>query len=253
MKTKRNFSLGIKIASILSAVAILSVGFASWLIVSAPQDQQFTTGSFTVETVEMKSATISQITATDNTVVFGKGTAPSGEGVTNHGWLKAPSIGEEDLNSSFTFTLASKDGQETSALNLNEVLDKLTIVLTVPEAYKTAAAATPSVLGAPTLTYSYTPTGGTEQTGTANTLTDGTVTLEIDLDNANVNSINVTLNISFAWGAKTGGANPFTYYNAQAYTDDLGIEAKGVLDTVYGLNGQNYGLTISGTLLPDLQ
>lgn len=243
MKTKRNFSIGIKIASILSAVAILSVGFASWLIVNAPNDQTYVDGSFTVEAVEMKSATISAITASDSSVVFGKGAAPSGEGVTNYGWLKATDVGADDLSASFSFTLTSKDGKTPSELALKDVLKKLTIVLDTPDEFDTAVAS--GVLGAPTVEYSY----GENKTGSSSTLTDGKVTLEIDLSAVTETSIDVTLDLTFAWG--TNG-NPFTYYNAQEYTDSLGEEAFGVLDTVYGLENANYTITISGTLIDEL-
>ncbi|MBO5907951.1 MAG: hypothetical protein J6Q85_07375 [Clostridia bacterium] len=243
MKTKRNFSIGIKIASILSAVAILSIGFASWLIVSAPNDQTYADGSFTVQAVEMKSATISGITSSDSSVVFGKGAAPSGEGVTNYGWLKATDVGNDDLNASFSFTLTSKDGKDPSELALNEVLKTITIVLDTPDAFDAAVA--DGYLGAPTVSYSY----GESVTASSSNFADGKVTLVIDISEVDIASIDVTLNLTFAWG--TNG-NPFTYYNAQAYTPELASEAFEVLDAVYGLKDAKYSITISGALIDRL-
>ena len=241
MKTKR-FSLGVKIASILSAVAILSVGFASWLIVSAPENKTYSEGAFTVETVAMKTAEFSEITVVDGTVVFGKGDDPA---ETNYGWLKATNVGADDLSAQLTFTISTKDENNTSQLQLNEVLQKVTITLDTPTEFDSLVGNT---LAAPTITYTYS-TNVTETTEAAD-FTEGKVALDIDLSNVDAISIEVTVDITFAWG--TDG-NPFTYYNSLQYTEQLGEEAFNVLNGVYGLKDAKYSVTIAGTLKEGLQ
>ena len=241
MKTKR-FSLGVKIASILSAVAILSVGFASWLIVSAPQEATYDSGAFTVHTVAMKTAEIKELEATDSTVIFGKGADPTG---TNYGWLKADGVDNEDLSAQLTFTIATKDENNTSQLQLKDVLQKVTITLDTPTEFDNLVG---TALAAPTITYTYS-TNVTETTEAAD-FTEGKVALDIDLSNVDAISIEVTVDITFAWGAKS---NPFTYYNGQPYTQILGTEAFNVLNGVYGLKDAKYSVTIAGTLKEGLQ
>lgn len=258
MKTKRNFSLGIKIASILSAVAILSVGFASWLIVSNPVPATHNTGSFQIETVEMRTATIAvnEEKTKDTLIVFGAAKGTIAENDT--GWLRAPkddngNIIEENLTATIVFDVTA-EGKNASGENITiaDAIDTITIKLgdesgMLPGAYNakvTVGGEEKSVLAAPVVKYQI--GGGVEQTAT---LENGAFTIE-NFDTVSTESVEITVKLTFDWGEATDGQNPLTYYNNITNpTEAQATEAYDVLNSIRALNGLTYKLTVSGTVL----
>ena len=71
IKKRKKFALSLKVLSLLSCIAVLSVGFASWIITGG--DTEETTGNVSAETVENRKTTITIDTAGegyDTTVLF---------------------------------------------------------------------------------------------------------------------------------------------------------------------------------------
>ena len=238
-KTKRKVSLGIKIASILTCVALLSVGFASWLILQ-PVQNATETGSFTVYTVEENNIriTATPVDANDTTIVFGK------EDNVTENWLVASNydgtaVENDNLATEFTVEYTS------SNLNLAEVVDNLVFTMEVPSAYTTAVTA--GAVANPVLSYTYqvyddsSSAYGTAQTGSG--VSGLTITQALTDIEAKKVKLNVT--ITFDWGTTTGGENPYKYYNSLDYSTPNSLAAKTLLQSVYGLNGLNYSLTAS--------
>jgi hypothetical protein len=62
---KMKFSLGMKIVSLLSCVALVSMGFASWWILKLPETDPYTNGSFTAYAVAEKNITIDNFVFTE--------------------------------------------------------------------------------------------------------------------------------------------------------------------------------------------
>ena len=45
-----------------------------------------------------------------------------------------------------------------------------------------------------------------------------------------------TCHIEFTWGSEFGNKNPYKYYNSQAYTTDLGLDAEAKLKALANLD-----------------
>lgn len=262
---KFKFSLGMKIASILSCIALVSVGFASWWIVKPPQTKT-ASGSFEVYTVSTKNITISEPTFTDVTldkdgkdetvssskIIFGKKDFPANK--TNYKWLLAgKEIYDENLTATMNFTVSVTDGDtNTGTSNVSDFLENVKLTLEVPAKLKTAI----SNKYLANAKIAYTTTGGTAKSGEVSIDgTKDTVELLIDMTGANsadadnpVYSVGVTVTFTFAWGEKFHNENPYTYFNAQAYAENLATEAQGVLGDITELNGDTYKATLVGTL-----
>ncbi len=265
MKRKKlKFSLGLKIASILSCLALVSIGFASWWIVKPPETKT-TEGSFEVYAVSTKDITISapEFAEGKADIIFGKADFP--EGQTNHKWLLATDVGDENLTATMTFTVSVTDGgKSTGTSNVYDFLKEVKLTMTVPAALKTAL--TGEYVDATQSKITYTTVGGTEKSGeVAIDGTKDTVELLIDMSGATaandeapvVYSVDVTVTFAFAWGEQfpsssedpdAYGENPYIYFNKQAYTEDLAAKANNVLTALFGLNNTTYSVTLEGVL-----
>ena len=243
---KTKLSLGLKIASILSCVAILSAGFAAWCIVQTPS-KLLENGSFTVYTVTQKEITVTNASITPATIVFGKPTSTT----TSTTWLVAKDesgapMATDVLTATLTFTVGIKDDTETA---LNELVDDITITFAPNDATKTNfnTAITgvkvndidKSYIAAPTIT------GDGITSVSAYNTTDSNLVVSIPA--ANTNTMTVTATITFDWGTLTGGDNPFDYYNTKDYAT-YSAEALLMLQKVALLKDGGYNITIGATL-----
>ena len=264
VKVKSKFPLGIKIASILACVAVLSVGFASWLILR-PVETKTQQGSFTVYTVEENNVTITvapvvagvstpseEQMAAAATMVFGKGehTASSSD------WLKAQSdVAEENLSVVFKVTF------ESDNLDLDEAVSKLNLDFAIGSgvlsSFKNAVSA--GYVANPVITYSETAADATDFASVSYVASNGAATLSIDAPEAK--TATVYFKVVFDWGTVTGGENPYKFFNGKSSsaivnsetsaTYDYSHLAGDLLEAVYGLNGGGYTLTVSTTAISD--
>ena len=231
---KRKFALSMKIAAMLSCIAIASVGFASWLIVNQPE-QQNATGSITASAVGEANFTL---TATNPATVinFGKAGTPS----PNHNWLVANNVGEEVLTSAITVVYTTTNvNKGTITVNLESLLDT-TADLTVLKGLITnkyitltvglySDAALETAIGTPA---AYVP------------------------ETAEINAYEMTLNASgtfyvgvkFAWGEAFGNENPYTYFNELEKSAELVTKAQTALGALKDAADDklNYTVTITG-------
>ena len=235
-KTKK-FSLGVKIASILTCVALTAVGFASWLIIK-PAETKTETGSFTVYTVEENNITITVAVkeGSNSTIIWGKGAEP--QTPTASPWLLTTDVANENLSATFTVTVTSTKGtggNVTTGMPLDDIISTINVGFEMVDSenlYSTAMGN--GYVSAPTIKVK----DNTAKTWSSNSASD---TLAPTAD-ATTMSFDVV--VTFAWG--TNG-NPYTYYNGQAYTETLATQAKACLDAVNGLKEVGYKLTFSTT------
>lgn len=255
MKSNKKFSLGVKIASILSCVAVLSVGFASWLIVNIPTETNNTVGSFEVYTVVDESVTLTYDWGDDGEDDFQKNgenyvTDPSGNKVyttvatekakitfgkpsdaDNSGWLRAgDDVDPEKLTAKVEVTISNfaKLTGFTASITAS-AFSGLT-------GSSTSGDTSDDLLVTPTVRY-LTSTG---------TNADGDDSGSLDADElASVNGV-VVVEFVFAWGAAFGGNNPYTYYNGQTYSAELGTQAnKNLTDIQEALASAKYSVTFT--------
>lgn len=249
MKSK----LTISIASILSVLVLVGVGFAAWVIIN-PNVKKEAESTITAETVTDKSYTLEAAFAADEKIVFG---AP--ETMDNSkAWFTADDkTAKEDLTAKLTLTLNYKDWSvipnefsvtmktkkgEANDTVFNSLRDGTDSALTGTLANK-------NFIANPTITY-----GSTTATVTMNgaavkiaktafpdynatdTTTDKTVTLDIT--------------ITFGWGTyftvENTVVNPYVFYNGKNY-EDTRVEANTVINAIAQLNTVKYVVTIDGT------
>ena len=216
-KTAKRFSLGVKIASILTCLVITAVGFASWLVVK-PVEATDNQGSFTVYAVDSVDVELT-ITPVVSTVVFGKTDSSY-----NDPWVVAEGVANQVLTASFKVDVAAigSDG-----LKINSVVDKIKVSFDIKDVVEEKFhAAIGRYIAAPKVTVN----GGTSYQAYNN----GVVELEVAAANASTQTFNV--DIVFGWGSITGGENPYDYYNGQTATTELADEAEDFLKNIYLIN-----------------
>ena len=239
-KAMKNFkkvrlSLGMKIIALLSCVALLSMGFASWWIIK-PVEAAYTTGSFTAYDVVTKELHIGNVAVTSEgtteehqgKIIFGK---PNNAG--NAVWLVAgDEIEDEKLSTLLIFTVSVKNptdattnaGQVDTSAVVQNLVNSVDVTITLPE--KVADAVKANYLATPSLQYAilsnytantdYTATsvsGTSTYTGTATTTGQQKITLNVPMPENTTGTVTVALKLSFAWGTAIGSANPYTYFN----------------------------------------
>ena len=216
-KNKKSIFL---VSSILGGTALISVGFATWLITTTP-DPLVLDGSIVVETVAEKNIAFVKDDFTwtdtgdddgddtnDSKIIFGGKEAAAGAWLTND-------ANAEHLSTTLTIVVDNY-----------EELDEVTATIEASNATKWQEAVTANYVAAmPTLdsipASSFTKVGETT-TGQAN------------------------LTITFAWGSAFGGQNPIDYYAAKG--ESFASEAKSRLEALYtSLNGLTYNLTLTAT------
>lgn len=235
-KTKK-FSLGVKIASILTCVALTAVGFASWLIIK-PAETVEQSGSFTVYTVEENNITITVAVkeGSSSTIIWGKGAEPTNP--TASPWLLATGVDNENLSATFTVTVTSTKGtgdNATTGMPLDDIISTINVGFEMVDSgslYSTAMGS--GYVSAPTIKVA----SNDAKTLSSNSASD---TLA---PTADVTTMSFDVVVTFAWGEN---GNPYTYYNGQAYTETLATQAKACLDAVNGLKEVGYKLTFSTT------
>lgn len=215
--------------AILSSAAVVSTGFAAWVISGG--DSKQAEGTMAADTVSDAVHTLSELKWDENggKISFGAPTTSTGGAFLNY-------IGKihEKLVATGTFTVSNlKTGWsiktlfKTDGLKITEKVD----------AGKTAVY----------------PTGGqyvcelpSYKTGVANSEQPG-VYVEVASGTAEGTEIkegSFKLSVVFGWGSKTGNKNPFTYYEKMRNDSANRSEATTVLEEVYKLNDCKFSITI---------
>lgn len=232
MKSK----LTITVASILSVLTLVGVGFAAWIILN-PNVSADQNGTITAETVTDNSYTLEAVIATDDKIVFGAPKTPDPKITTP--WLTNSTV--EDLTATLTLTIkynewvyVPKNFSITMATtNENSVFNSLREGVE----FNTKKI---KIIDNPTISYGSLPT---VKTVTMNGTGATTIEREAFTNDSDTKTATLTVTITFKWGEN---GNPYNYYNNQDYAV-YREEAKTVLEELYKLNTETYKITISGT------
>ena len=234
MKMKRK---GIILASaILGSVAVVSTGFAAWVITSN-QVTATPTGNILVETVSSESYSIdvkwvdkSGEVDTEQNISFGGNTAE-----TTYHWLSF-SGNYENLTERFYVT-ASKTVKEAG---------KDDVVTTITSGSFTVSLDIGKMDGDKWVSSLANFTSEEQKYITLPTFNDSYSVASVTKD--------APVAVSFGWGdafkpeGEQTAKNPYEYFNSKAYTAELGAEADQKLTGLYNLtNGLQYKLTITYT------
>lgn len=225
------------ILSVCMVVALVSVGFAAWLITGADTSDD-AQGQFITYGVsnEYFVVTISPTAESENKIVFG---TPTDYTQTKTDWFQFDNSKEGDkqnLEKEFTVKLTFDDTNITND-QIRSVLKKWNISLTMTttdgEAKAYATAINNKYITQPKFTM-----GGTEKTATGDTILGDTgmkITLtntETDTDFAaadddiktesgtNKKYVEAKVKVAFAWGTAFNSNNPYTYFMGANFDDD---------------------------------
>lgn len=169
--------------SILACLALIGVGFASWII--SADTSTTAQGSFIVDTVSDKSYTVTgDWKDKKSEIIF---SAPTGD--TTSGWLTNDSAKKENLT--VTYQLTVKYGDNTPATGIK---DKIITTVSAHADPNYTAAVNGGLIIAPT---------------------NATV-VEAPEGNGKYN-----ITVTYQWGEHFGKVNPYTYYNLKNATDKL--------------------------------
>lgn len=257
MKSK----LTITVASILSVLTLVGVGFAAWVIMnpSVSADQN---GTITAETVSDKSYTL-EAKIDGGEIVFGKPATPNAEITTP--WLTADSSAQtEHLSATLTLTLKYKDWAYvplnfTVTMNAKKDNAADTVFTSLRDGSYSTLTGTlegKNFIANPKISYrsgSDTITNDVEMNGATSTVTIPKIAFPNydDKNTTDEKTTTLVVTITFGWGTyfTVDGSvvNPYTFYNKKTYDKVIGTEANTVLTAISGLKDVSYTVTISGT------
>ena len=230
----------------LVCISLVSVGFAAWIITGGTSTE--TSASITASTVTDKSLNIAEEKWTQGgvetdaaAIVFG---IPSNAQLKNTDWLRFDDVPAEKLEATYSFTLKVGDGTANDK-KLSEVfkVEGSSVEFAINQQYEAAltAAVRDGYLVGPVVTYYVGNTKVTdkEEDGTEDDFLEAIKAVE-------ASSVNIKVEISFNWGSKSDSKNPYTYFNTEYTTPstDNKNAAKEYLNSVFGLNGATYTLSI---------
>lgn len=210
------------VVCLLATLSLASVGFAAWVI-SAGDTEQLT-GSILVETVSDEKLEIRNIKldetvygqSTDVQFVFGK---PS-SGSTEYHWLKNDKT--EKLSILVSFKVYEIKGNEETELDESALASKISLAATFATSSLVVADSNPEKVYAKVV--------------------NGTPGISYDDE-----SKTFQFTIELQWGDFFGalGTNPYTLYNASAYSESLANEARTKLTEMFeAMEGASYTVTI---------
>ena len=236
--------LTITIASILSVIVIIGVGFAAWVITN-PKVEDTADGSISVETVTDKSYTLTAAIS-NGAISFG---APKNMDTAN-AWLKAEGGNSENLEATLTLTLNYNNFDDVGVITFKmETLKGSVVDGTF------ASLVTVGYIVNPTISYKATDA----ETYTAITEAEKTVFTGLTVpkeafkkttapSGSAMGVATATIKITFGWGLKFGNTNPYTYFNGEGHSYDKDYKtAKDALTELTKLDKVNYKVTVTGT------
>lgn len=231
----------------LVCISLVSVGFAAWIITGGTSTE--TTAGIEASQVTDKSLNIVEskwtqydkltqkdVVTDDPTILFG---VPAGTRLRDTDWLRFDNdVLDEKLEATYSFTLNVGEGGANDA-KLKDVfnIDGSSINFEIDDAHEDFlnSAVENKYLVGPTLTYFV---------GGGNKITDKDDFFEA-IKAVNASSVEIKIQIEFAWGDKSGNDNPYTTFNAITTPSAADkTRAKDCLNAAYALNGATYTLSI---------
>lgn len=248
---KRKFLL--PILSVCMVVALVSVGFAAWLITG--NSTTAAEGQFTTYTVKNNAFELKAEIVNDKKVVFGK---PSDTSSVLNPWFKFENdVAEEELTVQLMLTLTPDDQTTDGVLdNILGASYKVTVTLSEQLHGETEAKVNNTYDTAVTAKYVQVPTfkkGDSDITATGAKLASGlSFDLEVNSDNFTAaedsKSATATIEITFHWGTwndtETEQKNPYFYFNKLENNQTNRSAAQNAMNAIYALNNVKYDVEL---------
>lgn len=248
MKSK----LTISIASILSVLVLVGVGFAAWVIIN-PKVNKEAESTITAETVTDKSYTLEATFAADEKIVFG---APATMNNSNAWFTADEKTAKEDLTAKLTLTLNYKDWSVipnefsvTMKTKQGEGDDVFNSLRDGTDAALTGPLAKKNFIANPQITYGST-TATVTMNGAAVKIAKTAFPDYKETDTTTDKTVTLDITITFGWGTyftvENTVVNPYVFYNGKDY-EKTREEANTVINAIAKLNTVKYVVTIDGT------
>lgn len=253
MKSK----LTISIASILSVLVLVGVGFAAWVIIN-PNVNKEAGSTITAETVTDKSYTLEAAFAADEKIVFG---APETMNNSNAWFTADDKTEKEDLTAKLTLTLKYKgwsvipnEFSVTMKTKKGEAADTVFNSLrdgTDPDLTDTLA--NQNFIANPKIAYGSTTADVTMNGDPVKNAVKIAKTAFPDYnatDTTTEKTVKLDITITFGWGTyftvENTVVNPYIFYNGKNY-EETRAEANTVINAIAELKDVKYVVTIDGT------
>lgn len=191
---------------LLAALALVSVGFASWVISADATGDA--TGNITVDTVSDHRLSVQA--EVNTSFVFGK---YHGETTPTHSWLSNNGDQNEVLTATIKVTLTKTASNTATDWYQNLTIEGLLEGVDLSDGKDIFD-----------LTY-----GTDNKTFIQHVASNEFKYGAFKLDETDHTKATGTVTVSINWGTLFNGQNPYLYYNNQAYTEALGDEALKVL------------------------
>lgn len=248
MKSK----LTISIASILSVLVLVGVGFAAWVIIN-PKVNKEAESTITAETVTDKSYTLEAAFAADEKIVFG---APATMNNSNAWFTADDKTAKEDLTAKLTLKLNYKDWSVipnefsvTMKTKQGEGDDVFNSLRNGTDSALTGTLAGKNFIANPQITYGST-TATVTMNGAAVKIAKTAFPDYDETDKTTDKTVTLDITITFGWGTyftvENTVVNPYVFYNGKDY-EATRVEANTVINAIAKLNTVKYVVTIDGT------
>ena len=222
--------------AILSSAAVVSTGFAAWVISGGETKEA--TGNITADTVTNNFHEITLKNATES--VFFGGPAKKTQDENKSAWLTTANGSlPEDLDATFIFTVSGLDNEnaDPSAIFKSITLTETTDGTDLAKKYETYAenGNKKYLANLPTLDVANKKTYDTEKATS--------VGISLQKESFESKTQTFTLNIHFGWGSTFGHKNPFEHYNTLSKNSSNFSLANTALEDLSHINA-SFKLTI---------
>lgn len=218
--------------AILSSAAVVSTGFAAWVI-SGGDEVVKTDGTITADEISNQVHTISDLTFVDgNTIYFG---APSNPTSTTSSWLSNNSDKKEKLTVNLSFTVSVHESTLPSPKTLFEKIEVSEQGQTDTKlnysTYAEAKAGKGYVADFPTISLGDTYSPEVKADTGIYLVKDG----ELD---ATRHTQKFNLTVIFGWGTAFGRQNPYYYYNGKDRNSTNESDAMYKINDLHNMNAK---------------
>lgn len=228
--------------AILSSAAVVSTGFAAWVISGG--DSTKVSGTITADTVSNKYHTIKLDSQNTAIINFGAPTLSEGES-TSGAWLTNDAMGKESLLAEFQFTVGNIQTEDEATPA--KLFSSITLSATDDTNYQ--AAVTDKLVSALPNSWKKNAYDVKPEYNSKTAMNGSAAGIYLVKNSTTVTAektLSFTLYIQFTWGEKFGYKNPYYFYNAADKTAaSYGSEANTNLGMVTNIKDANFALTIT--------
>ena len=256
---RRKFGIGLKIASLLTTIAVVSVGLASWVI-TAPTIAATAGGTIQVDTVSTKKVTLAgtwvSVTESENAITVGNDLGKNAPVIyygqpanptATHSWLTNNDTAKENLTAWLKVTATTEGDATVSNLTVTFTASDSAkfngAIAVVPETDTESKIKGKTLIGAPKFTvWKYDGEKYVKGDMTTYSSTDSKAAVSLTGSTAHTYIIKV----EFSWGTAFGNENAYEHFNKEGYdSDSADIATEALTKLNAALSDVTYTMTVT--------